>query len=143
MPKPKRAEFLSAAACARRTGLTVRALRVYERSGLLAPTRSGRGVAALRSEGAAVPERHRDSQDPRYVLGGDPLAAEKQTAAARARTRDATHGMPGQARWRAAGSRARSGGARDDRVRTDADPGRTLQSHEEQHGDGQSSGPHP
>ncbi len=43
MPKPKRAEFLSAAACARRTGLTVRALRVYERSGLLAPTRSGRG----------------------------------------------------------------------------------------------------
>src|SRR5689334_5720498 len=80
----------------------------------------GQGVAALRSEGAAVPERHRDLQDPRYVLGADPLAAEKQTAAARARTRDATQGMPGQARWRAAGSRARSGGARDDRVRTDA-----------------------
>ncbi|HET9389505.1 MAG TPA: MerR family transcriptional regulator [Steroidobacteraceae bacterium] len=43
MPKPKRPESLSAVACARRTGLTVRALRVYERNGLIAPTRSGKG----------------------------------------------------------------------------------------------------
>ena len=34
---------LSAAECARRTGLTVRALRVYERKGLLRPSRSSSG----------------------------------------------------------------------------------------------------
>ncbi|HUQ10797.1 MAG TPA: MerR family transcriptional regulator [Steroidobacteraceae bacterium] len=34
---------LSAADCARRTGLTVRALRVYERAGLLKPARSAKG----------------------------------------------------------------------------------------------------
>ena len=34
---------LSAAECARRTGLTVRALRVYERAGLLKPVRSAKG----------------------------------------------------------------------------------------------------
>jgi len=43
MPKPKRPDFLSAAECARRTGLTVRALRVYERHGLVKPERSGKG----------------------------------------------------------------------------------------------------
>jgi len=43
MPKPKRSAFLSAAECARRTGLTVRALRVYERHGLIEPARSGKG----------------------------------------------------------------------------------------------------
>jgi DNA-binding transcriptional MerR regulator len=43
MPKPKRPASLSAADCARRTGLTVRALRVYERHGLIKPTRSGKG----------------------------------------------------------------------------------------------------
>lgn len=37
------AETLSAAECARRTGLTVRALRVYERAGLLKPARSQKG----------------------------------------------------------------------------------------------------
>jgi MerR family transcriptional regulator, thiopeptide resistance regulator len=36
-------EWLSAAACAARTGLTVRALRVYEREDLLNPTRSANG----------------------------------------------------------------------------------------------------
>jgi DNA-binding transcriptional MerR regulator len=36
-------EWLSAADCASRTGLTVRALRVYEESGLLAPRRSAGG----------------------------------------------------------------------------------------------------
>jgi DNA-binding transcriptional MerR regulator len=36
-------EWLSAAACASRTGLTVRALRVYEREGLLNPGRSANG----------------------------------------------------------------------------------------------------
>jgi DNA-binding transcriptional MerR regulator len=41
MEKEKRS--LSAVECARRTGLTVRALRVYERHGLLAPARSGNG----------------------------------------------------------------------------------------------------
>jgi DNA-binding transcriptional MerR regulator len=43
MPKPKSPASLSAAECARRTGLTVRALRVYERRGLLKPGRSGKG----------------------------------------------------------------------------------------------------
>jgi DNA-binding transcriptional MerR regulator len=41
--KLKPAEGLGAAECARRTGLTVRALRVYERAGLLKPARSDRG----------------------------------------------------------------------------------------------------
>ena len=36
-------ESLTAAECARRTGLTVRALRVYERAGLLKPVRSSKG----------------------------------------------------------------------------------------------------
>ena len=43
MPKPKRLASLTAAECARRTGLTVRALRVYERHGLIEPARSGKG----------------------------------------------------------------------------------------------------
>jgi DNA-binding transcriptional MerR regulator len=43
MPKQKRDASLSAAECARRTGLTVRALRVYERRGLIEPARSGKG----------------------------------------------------------------------------------------------------
>jgi MerR family transcriptional regulator, thiopeptide resistance regulator len=43
MPKSKRPTSLSAVECARRTGLTVRALRVYERHGLIAPPRSGKG----------------------------------------------------------------------------------------------------
>jgi DNA-binding transcriptional MerR regulator len=43
MPKPKKTALLSAAECARRTGLTVRALRVYERHGLIEPARSGKG----------------------------------------------------------------------------------------------------
>jgi MerR family transcriptional regulator, thiopeptide resistance regulator len=43
MPKQKKLAFLSAAECACRTGLTVRALRVYEREGLLEPARSGKG----------------------------------------------------------------------------------------------------
>src|SRR5580693_575327 len=43
MPKPKRTASLSAAECARRTGLTVRALRVYERHGLIEPPRSDKG----------------------------------------------------------------------------------------------------
>lgn len=37
------AERLTAADCARRTGLTVRALRVYEKAGLLKPARSAKG----------------------------------------------------------------------------------------------------
>jgi MerR family transcriptional regulator, thiopeptide resistance regulator len=36
-------EFLSVADCARRTGLTARALRVYERHGLIDPPRSAKG----------------------------------------------------------------------------------------------------
>src|SRR5688572_26497681 len=40
---PQPAETLTAAECARRTGLTVRALRVYERAGLLKPMRSAKG----------------------------------------------------------------------------------------------------
>ena len=43
MPKPKRPVSLNAAECARRTGLTVRALRVYERHGLIEPARSAKG----------------------------------------------------------------------------------------------------
>src|SRR5882757_4345838 len=43
MPKPKRPASLSAAECARRTGLTVRALRVYERHGLIEPRRTDKG----------------------------------------------------------------------------------------------------
>ncbi|HUK01284.1 MAG TPA: MerR family transcriptional regulator [Steroidobacteraceae bacterium] len=39
--KPK--DLLTAAECARRTGLTVRALRVYERAGLIRPPRSAKG----------------------------------------------------------------------------------------------------
>jgi DNA-binding transcriptional MerR regulator len=34
---------MNAAECARLTGLTVRALRVYERHGLIKPARSGKG----------------------------------------------------------------------------------------------------
>ena len=41
--KPKPATGMTAADCARRTGLTVRALRVYERAGLLKPARSVKG----------------------------------------------------------------------------------------------------
>jgi DNA-binding transcriptional MerR regulator len=44
MKKPgKQVTGLTAAECARRTGLTVRALRVYERRGLIKPPRSGKG----------------------------------------------------------------------------------------------------
>jgi MerR family transcriptional regulator, thiopeptide resistance regulator len=43
MPKRKTPARLTAAECARRTGLTVRALRVYERHGLIEPPRSGKG----------------------------------------------------------------------------------------------------
>jgi len=42
-PKLKRHAFLSASECACRTGLTVRALRVYERHGFIKPARSGNG----------------------------------------------------------------------------------------------------
>src|SRR3982751_5664514 len=47
MPKPKKrpppATGLTAAECARRSGLTVRALRVYERHKLIKPPRSANG----------------------------------------------------------------------------------------------------
>jgi len=43
MTKPGTTEKLTAAECARRTGLTVRALRVYERQKLLKPSRSAKG----------------------------------------------------------------------------------------------------
>ena len=45
MPKKSKppADALSAAECARRSGLTVRALRVYERAGLVKPKRSAKG----------------------------------------------------------------------------------------------------
>jgi DNA-binding transcriptional MerR regulator len=43
MPKTNRSTSLNAAECARRTGLTVRALRVYERHGLIEPARSAKG----------------------------------------------------------------------------------------------------
>ena len=41
--RPETPELLSAAECAARTGLTVRALRVYEECGLIAPRRSAGG----------------------------------------------------------------------------------------------------
>jgi DNA-binding transcriptional MerR regulator len=43
MATPKQSAPIGAAECAQRTGLTVRALRVYERHGLIHPTRSGKG----------------------------------------------------------------------------------------------------
>jgi DNA-binding transcriptional MerR regulator len=43
MDSDNNSEWLSAAECASRTGLTVRALRVYEESGLIAPTRTTGG----------------------------------------------------------------------------------------------------
>ncbi len=43
MEKPKKTVSIGAAECARRTGLTVRALRVYERHGLIEPKRTGKG----------------------------------------------------------------------------------------------------
>jgi DNA-binding transcriptional MerR regulator len=43
LTKPDPATGMTAADCARRTGLTVRALRVYERAGLLKPARSDKG----------------------------------------------------------------------------------------------------
>lgn len=43
MPEPKTIAWLTAAECTRRTGLTVRALRVYERHGLIEPARSDKG----------------------------------------------------------------------------------------------------
>ena len=43
MEKPDLSEWLTAAECASRTGLTVRALRVYEEYGLIAPRRSSGG----------------------------------------------------------------------------------------------------
>ena len=39
-PAAPQEQWLSAAECASRTGLTVRALRVYERQGLIKPPRS-------------------------------------------------------------------------------------------------------
>lgn len=42
-PKAPPATGMNAAECARRTGLTVRALRVYERRGLIKPARSAKG----------------------------------------------------------------------------------------------------
>src|SRR5882672_2491867 len=43
MEKAEKTVYIGAAECARRTGLTVRALRVYERHGLIEPARSGKG----------------------------------------------------------------------------------------------------
>lgn len=43
MAKKRTSVPLGAAECARRMGITVRALRVYERYGLIAPKRSARG----------------------------------------------------------------------------------------------------
>jgi DNA-binding transcriptional MerR regulator len=47
MRKPKSrtitATGMTAAECARRTGLTIRALRIYERRGLIRPARSAKG----------------------------------------------------------------------------------------------------
>lgn len=43
MQEPKSAEYLTAAECASKTGLTVRALRVYEQFGLISPIRSPGG----------------------------------------------------------------------------------------------------
>jgi DNA-binding transcriptional MerR regulator len=43
MAKPRKQIAMGAAECASRTGLTVKALRVYERHGLITPTRSPQG----------------------------------------------------------------------------------------------------
>src|ERR1700691_1095019 len=43
MAKVKTSGVIGAAECARRTGVTVRALRVYERHGLIEPMRSPKG----------------------------------------------------------------------------------------------------
>jgi MerR family transcriptional regulator, thiopeptide resistance regulator len=43
MAKPEKSVSMGAAECARRTGLTVRALRVYQRHGLIEPKRTGKG----------------------------------------------------------------------------------------------------
>jgi DNA-binding transcriptional MerR regulator len=43
MAKSEKSVSIGAAECARRTGLTVRALRVYERHGLIEPKRNGKG----------------------------------------------------------------------------------------------------
>jgi DNA-binding transcriptional MerR regulator len=43
MAKPEKSISMGIAECARRTGLTVRALRVYERHGLIEPKRTGNG----------------------------------------------------------------------------------------------------
>lgn len=43
MAKQKKSDSIGAAECAHRTGLTVRALRVYERQGLIQPARSAAG----------------------------------------------------------------------------------------------------
>jgi DNA-binding transcriptional MerR regulator len=43
MAKSRKSDSIGAAECARRTGLTVRALRVYERLGLIKPARSAKG----------------------------------------------------------------------------------------------------
>jgi DNA-binding transcriptional MerR regulator len=43
MPRQDKDEGLTAAECASRTGLTVRALRVYEDCGLITPRRSASG----------------------------------------------------------------------------------------------------
>jgi DNA-binding transcriptional MerR regulator len=43
MARPKKFVSMGTAECARRTGLTVRALRVYERHGLIEPRRTGKG----------------------------------------------------------------------------------------------------
>lgn len=43
MAKPEKSASMGAAECARRTGLTVRALRLYERHGLIEPRRTGKG----------------------------------------------------------------------------------------------------
>src|SRR5690349_11058333 len=72
---------MGAAECARRTGLTVRALRVYEREGLIQPPRTAKGwrtygpaelerlnaIAVLKSLGLSLAQF-------RAVLGGTALA---------------------------------------------------------------------
>lgn len=72
---------MGAAECARRTGLTVRALRVYERLGLIEPTRTAKGwrvygqqelvrlnaIVALKSLGLSLLQI-------REVLSGSPMA---------------------------------------------------------------------
>jgi len=68
MAKSKPSAPLNAADCARRTGITVKALRVYERNGLITPARSAKGwrlygqkelvrlnaIAALKSVGLTL-----------------------------------------------------------------------------------------